>query len=68
MREQKQLKSIFLSPKALKTILSVVVNVSLCLVPLFASEDYISTNAGQTYLEYLSKLQGVREALITDLV
>ena len=41
MREQKQLKSIFLSPKALKTILSVVVNVSLCLVPIFASDDYI---------------------------
>jgi len=55
-KEQDALKSIFLTKEALQTIVTVLVNLSLSLVPLLAS-DYARTNAGRDcYLDYASQL------------
>ena len=45
-KEQDALKSIFLTKEALQMILTVIVNLSLVLVPLLA-RDYARTNAGR---------------------
>ena len=59
-KEQDALKSIFLTKEALHTIVSVIVNMSLLLVPLLAS-DYMLTGAGRdSYLEYVNKLANLR--------
>jgi len=49
-------------------IITVVVNLSLVLVPLLA-RDYARTNAGrECYLNYLRKLASMREPLVQHLI
>ena len=67
-KEQDALKSIFLTKEALHTIVSVIVNMSLTLVPLLA-EDYTKINAGRdSYLDYVNKLITLRQPLIKHLI
>lgn len=67
-KEQDALKSIFLTKEALYTIVSVIVNMSLTLVPLLA-EDYTKINAGRdAYLDYVNKLISLRQPLIKHLI
>ena len=56
LREQETLKGIFLTSHTVRAIITVIVNLSLKLVPLFA-RDYTLTSAGRSsYVKYLKRL------------
>ncbi len=56
LREQETLKGIFLTSQTVRAIITVIVNLSLKLVPLFA-RDYTLTSAGRSsYVKYLKRL------------
>ena len=68
MKEQDTLKGIFLTSQTLRTILTVIVNLSLKLVPLFA-RDYTLTSAGRSsFVRYLTRLEEASQPLVDQFV
>lgn len=65
--ELRQMKSLFLSRLALMTIVTVIVNLSLRLVPLYAI-DCTQTKGFTAFSSYLEKLSKAVPLLIKDIV
>jgi cytochrome c oxidase assembly protein Cox11 len=61
------MKSLFVSKEVLKTIVTIVVNLSLTLIPLYGI-DCLQTKSGSAYKRYIVKLNSVKLALISEII